>query len=254
MQGELWNIAAHDWAQLQEPTHRPYWIATLAVMRVGKGTRFLDAGCGAGGASVLAAERGAKVTGIDAAPALLAIAREQVPTGQFRLGDLEKLPFADASFDAILAANSVQFTKDPVAALGELRRVCAAGGLVAVVSWGAQERCEWAGVFKAVVNTLPGPPPGEGPFALAAPGALEALLAKAELKIVSTGEVFCPFEYPSEETAWRALKSSGPLQGAIRAVGEEALRNAVVPVLRKFEKPDGSVRLNNVFRYVLATP
>src|SRR5947208_11011986 len=99
VQGPLWGRAAHDWAELQEPMALPLWEAMLDAAAVGPGTRLLDAGCGAGGASVLAAGWGAQVNGLDAAPALVAIARERVPDGDFRVGDLEALPYADDTFD-----------------------------------------------------------------------------------------------------------------------------------------------------------
>ena len=57
-QGDLWGQAARDWASIQEPMHRPLWEAMLDEARVGSGTHVLDAGCGGGGASVLATERG----------------------------------------------------------------------------------------------------------------------------------------------------------------------------------------------------
>jgi hypothetical protein len=63
--GQLWGKAAHDWAELQEPTSAPLWEAMLDAAAVGPGTRVLDAGCGAGGASILAASRGARVNGLD---------------------------------------------------------------------------------------------------------------------------------------------------------------------------------------------
>ncbi len=78
-QGELWGGAARDWAELQEPQHLPVWEAMLGAAKVGQGTRFFDAGCGGGGTSVLAAQRGAHVSGLDASEALIAIARKRVP-------------------------------------------------------------------------------------------------------------------------------------------------------------------------------
>src|SRR5438093_10274963 len=109
----------------------------LDAAAVGPGTRVLDAGCGAGGASVLAARRGAAVNGLDAAEALLAIARERVPDGDFRAGDLKALPYADASFDAIIASDVLPYVADPLAALRELRRVCAPRGRVVLAILGA---------------------------------------------------------------------------------------------------------------------
>src|SRR5205085_684328 len=110
--GRLWSRAAHDWAELQEPTALPVWQAMLDAAAVGPGTRVLDAGCGAGGASVLAASRGAHVNGLDAAEALLAIARRRLPDGDFRTGDLEALPYPDGTFDAILVADVLPYLAD----------------------------------------------------------------------------------------------------------------------------------------------
>ena len=94
-QGELWGAEARDWANLQEPTGKPLWVAMLEAAGVAQGTRFLDAGCVAGGASVFAAQRGAQVSGTDASGALIALASERVPEGDFRVGDLEALPYED---------------------------------------------------------------------------------------------------------------------------------------------------------------
>ncbi|MBK6569620.1 MAG: class I SAM-dependent methyltransferase [Burkholderiales bacterium] len=60
---------------------------------MGPTTTYLDVGCGAGMAAQIAAERGAKVAGLDASPSLLAIARERVRTAEFLVGELENLPF-----------------------------------------------------------------------------------------------------------------------------------------------------------------
>ena len=92
-QGELWGKAPRGWAEIQEPMHRPIWEAMLDATGVGSGKRFLDVGCGGGGASVLAAERGAQVSGLDAAAGLITFARERVPDGTFHVGDIESLPF-----------------------------------------------------------------------------------------------------------------------------------------------------------------
>lgn len=114
VQGELWGASARDWAELQEPQHLPVWEAMLDTAKVKQGTRFFDAGCGGGGSSVLAARRGAHVSGLDASDALIAIAQERVPQGDFRVGDLEALPFGEKEFDVIIAALSVQYHQTPL--------------------------------------------------------------------------------------------------------------------------------------------
>src|SRR5689334_8150408 len=97
--GRLWGARARDWADFQERTARPVFQAVLERTRVGAGTRYLDAGCGSGMAAEMAAARGAEIAGVDAAEAMLSIARSRVPAGDFRRADLEQLPFADESFD-----------------------------------------------------------------------------------------------------------------------------------------------------------
>lgn len=86
----------------------------LNAAEVGPGTRFLDVGCGGGGSSVLAAERNTQVSGLDAAEGLLEVVRERISTGDFRVGDIESLPFDDDAFDVVFAANSVQYSEDRI--------------------------------------------------------------------------------------------------------------------------------------------
>src|SRR6266404_25217 len=173
-QGVLWGTEARDWVEIQERTALVLWAAVLDAARVSPGTRMLDAGCGAGGASVMARERGAVVSGCDASEALLAIARERLVGADLRLGELERLPFDDAAFDAVLAINSLQFTSDPSRAARELVRVTAPGGRIAVVVW-SLEHCEQRSVFDAILGLFDEPPKGRGVFALSTPGEVELL-------------------------------------------------------------------------------
>jgi SAM-dependent methyltransferase len=252
MQGELWGTAPRDWAELQEPMHHPLWEAMLKAAEVGPGTRLLDAGCGGGGASLLAARKGARVSGIDAAGPLVDVARGRVPEGDFRVGDLQQLPFADDDFDAVMAASSLQYTQDRVAALREMKRVSAPGGRVVVGLWGAPDQVEYRVVFNAVREALPEPPPGKGPFELSGPGALEELIEAAGLRVTGSGEALCVFEYPSFAVLWQANTSAGPLQAALRSVSEDRLRDAVRSAVAPYVRTDGNIRMENQFRYVVA--
>lgn len=252
-QGDLWGQSPKDWAELQEPQHLPLWEAMCAATEVSDGTRFLDAGCGCGGLSALAVEKGAEVCGLDAADAFINIAKEKVPSGDFQTGDFEELPYDDDCFNAILAANSVQYAADPVAALMELKRVCKPGGRIAIGIWGQAENCEFRFIMKAIVETLPEPPKGGGPFTLSEPGALEGLLAKAGLTADGREELACPFIYPDVDTMWRAISSAGPTQGAMRAVGEAPIKEAITTAAKQFTDNKGEVRIENTMLYVRAT-
>jgi SAM-dependent methyltransferase len=251
--GRLWGAAAQDWAELQELMALPLWEAMLDAAAVGPGTRVLDAGCGAGGASVRAARRGAHVNGLDTAEALLAIARRRLPDGDFRVGDLEALPYPSGTFDAILVADVLPYVADPLAALCELRRVCDWLGRVVVATWSRPEECDQWAIEAAVRAVLPVPPDVER-FALSGHGALEGLLAQAGLVLIGGGAVACPSEYPDGETLWLAQAAAGPLQAALRVVGAEPLKAAVLRAVAPYRTGTGGVRLQNQVRYVVATP
>lgn len=253
-QAQVWGVQARNWADLMEGMSLPIYRVVLDKTNVGRGTRLLDIGCGTGIAAQLAAKLGADVKGLDASEAELAIARERVPTGNFICGEMEELPYADASFDVVTGFSSFQFAQDPVNALREARRVIKPGGYVAMVAWGRMEDCEFATTLKAVIACLPPPPPGaKGTFALSEPGKMEALMEQAGLTVYAHGDVSCPFTYPDDETAWKSISSSGPLVAAIRAAGEETIKQAVLASLVPFKTPNGGYRQENLMHYVIAT-
>jgi SAM-dependent methyltransferase len=204
-------------------------------------------------AAQLAAQRGARVSGLDASEPSVAIARERTPLGDFRVGEIEDLPWPDQTFDVVTGFNAFQFAADVVNALREARRVARPGGRTAVVVWGRQEDCEIAATASAVAGLLPPPPAGAaGPFSLAAPGRLEGLLEQAGLEPLSGGEVECSLEFPDLGTALRAMMSVGPHVAAAELVGAEPVRRAIAESLVPFRSDDGRYRQRNTFRYVIA--
>jgi SAM-dependent methyltransferase len=254
IQGPLWGTQAEVWAELAEPGQTPFYEAVFDVLDIADGARMLDVGCGAGLALQLAAKRGATVTGLDASAGMIAIARQRLPHADIRLGDLEDLPFPDASFTVLTSFNAVQYASDARRALGELGRVARAGAPIAIVTWGDPERSEMRDVLGAIGGLLPPPPPGAGgPFALSRPGALEDLVQGAGLVPKRAGEVPTPYLYPDVDTAVRAQTASGPAVRAAQHAGQEALHDALTEVMTRYRQPDGTVRLDNVFRYLVAT-
>jgi SAM-dependent methyltransferase len=253
IQGELWGQATQDWAQIQEPMHRPLWERMLDASLVSSGTRILDAGCGGGGASVLAAERGAQVSGLDAAAGMIDVARSRVPDGEFRVGDIEQLPYEDQVFDTVFAANSIQYSADRVATLSELSRVCKPGGRIIAVLFGPPDKVAFSTIFAAVRGALPEPPTSAGPFELSLPGKLESLFTEAGLNTLQSGEVDCPFQYPDFETFWQAQNSGGPFRKAIQAAGNDKLRSVLARATEAYRQDDGAIHIQpNVFRYVVS--
>jgi SAM-dependent methyltransferase len=255
VQGPLWGAQARTWAELAEVGQTPFYEAVFDALKIDNRTQLLDAGCGAGLALQLAAQRGAaSVTGLDASHELLAIARERLPEADLRQGDLEELPFADGSFTAVTSFNAVQYATDPRRALRELGRVTEPGAPIAVVTWGDPARSEMRDVLVAIGGLMPPPPPGAGgPFALSRPGALEELVESAGLTAGKAGEVPTPYCYPDVATAVRAQLASGPAARAAQHAGQQAVQDALTTVMTSYRQPDGAVRLDNVFRYLVAT-
>jgi len=253
--GRLWGARSRDWSEIQEGLVRPAYEAVLGRLRVGAGTAYLDAGCGAGMAAQMAAARGARVSGIDAADGMLAVAKSRVPAGDFRAGDLEELPFADRSFDVVTGFNSFQYAANPVIALKEARRVTRPAGGIAIVTWGTPEGMEAVSVITALRTVMPPPPPGApGPFALSEEAALRRFAADAGLKPGEILDIDAPFVYRDLATALRGLGSSGVAARAIEHAGEKAVHDAHETAIAPFRQPDGSYRIGARFRCLFATP
>lgn len=125
------------------------------------GWKVLDVAAGSGNAALAAARRGCIATGADYVPALLDRARERAQaehlTIDFVEADTEKLPFPDASFDAVTSIFGSMFAPDHRRAAAELARVCKPRGRIALASW---TPTGYTGeLFKLFGRFLP-PPPG----------------------------------------------------------------------------------------------
>jgi len=253
--GRLWGARARDWADLQEGVSRPIYEAVLRRTGVQRGSRYLDIGCGAGMAAQMASALGAEVVGIDASEALLAIAGERTPGGDFRVGDVEALPFADRSFDVVTGFNSFQYAGNPSVALAEARRVAKPDGRVVVVTWGEPDGMPAASVVTALRPLLPTPPPGAtGPFALSDESVLRKFAEDAGLHPIEIFDVDSSFHYPDLDIGLRALNSTGVAARAMENSGEEAVREAHREALAPFRQADGGYHAAAVFRCLLAQP
>jgi ubiquinone/menaquinone biosynthesis C-methylase UbiE len=119
------------------PVDDNWWEVYELVERAAdlRGRRVLDVGCGTGRLSVALAQRaGAKVWGVDASPAMLAVAKEKVQGVAFKQANAEALPFKDGWFERAVLWLVLHLVDRP-AALAEARRVLGADGVVAIVSF-----------------------------------------------------------------------------------------------------------------------
>jgi ubiquinone/menaquinone biosynthesis C-methylase UbiE len=126
---DLWSWF-YDLELVQRATYRPVHDAVLRTLRRHAPRRVLDVGCGTG----LLATRlrrelpGAQVVGCDFSRGMLRQASAHLPSSAWVQGDALRLPFPEASFDALLSTESFHWFPDPAAALAEFFRVLGPGG------------------------------------------------------------------------------------------------------------------------------
>jgi SAM-dependent methyltransferase len=203
-----------------------------AVMRLNPraGERVLDLATGTGWTSRRVAARGASVTGVDIAADLLIAARENARAAglpiEYQLGDAEKLPFEDGSFDAVISTCGVMFASRPQAAARELARVTRTGGRIALTTW--LQDGNLFKMFQVMKRYMPPPPQPAppSPFEWGNPDRVRDLLGAAFELRFERGVSY--YREPSAEAAWDTFSTGyGPtraLAGSLDADRREALR------------------------------
>lgn len=192
--------------------------ATPALLEgVGPGTRMLDVGSGLGDLCAAATARGARTTGIDLAPDMVATARERHPGLTFLEGDAEALPFGDREFDVVTGAFVINHLPEPERAVAEMRRVAAR---VSLAMW-AEDTLLFALPTEAAGNTRIAGPDAER-FA-----SRENLLSLLDGDVT---EIAFDLELESFEALWDGLLG-GTVRTAARLTGDlrEPLRRLAEP-------------------------
>jgi SAM-dependent methyltransferase len=253
----LFGARAATWAQTWEGSQgwgTPVYAHVLDRAGVRAGTTVLDCGCGAGRFLRLAADREADVAGIDASADLVAIAAARCPQADLRVGDLEQLPWPDASFDVVAGFSSFQFADDHVRALAEARRV-SRGRIWVVLPTRLAESgiprvfAPLRGLFAPqVLSSLQ----TSGMYALSAPGRLDEVLAAAALSPLVDDTVDATVVFPDAAAAVAAFLSAGATALAVNHSGQPTVEAAVYDALTPFIADDGRVTLPGWFRVVQA--
>jgi ubiquinone/menaquinone biosynthesis C-methylase UbiE len=116
----------------------PGWLRVLEsfarFVEPQAGWRTLDVGCGPGALVRLLAAQGCVAEGVDADEGMVASAQELAPQLTFQHGSIYNLPYASHQFNLVTATNVVFLQKEPLAAVQEMARVCAPGGVVAMLN------------------------------------------------------------------------------------------------------------------------
>ncbi|MGV9243444.1 class I SAM-dependent methyltransferase [Streptomyces sp. NPDC003710] len=140
-----WDRAAADFDDepdhgLRDPVVRGAWAARMGEWLPPRPGDVLDLGCGTGSLSLLAAERGHRVTGVDLSPAMVALARAKLAgrDAVFLVGDAAAPPVPERLFDAVLVRHVLWTLPDPGRALRHWRGLLRPGGRLVLVEgvWG----------------------------------------------------------------------------------------------------------------------
>jgi SAM-dependent methyltransferase len=226
---------AESYQMFFEPVTQHAIDALLDTAHVGDGTRLLDVATGPGGVAARAAARGAVVSGIDLAPRMVALAVRRSPQLGFRVADVETLPFAASSFDAVVCNFGVGHFSRPEQALAECVRVLVTGGRLSFSWWDVPARTRIQGVLLEALQEAGAVPPPDLPagpplFRFADADAFAVLLCSAGLQEVTVqGQAFVHWVATPEalwtgalgslvRTAAIVLAQSAVMQQRIRAV------------------------------------
>lgn len=242
--------AANAYEALFVPSLFGQWAPKVAdAARLRPGHRALDVACGTG---VLAREVARRVgssghvAAVDPDPGMIAVARQLDPAVEWHEGVAERLPFAGASFDAVVSQFGLMFFGDRHRALREMMRVLVPGGHLAVAVWDSLDRTP---AFAAEVAL---PQEGAGrraadalraPFVLGDPDALTALFTEAGIPTAAITTRDGEAHFPSIRTMVEAdLRGWLPVMGVVLPEEQisEILRRADA-ALARHAAPDGQV-------------
>ncbi|MGW8950819.1 methyltransferase domain-containing protein [Streptomyces sp. NPDC055709] len=262
---------ARDWAEIQERMLVPLYEAAYEHLEVGAGSRVLGLGCGSGLALLMAAARGARVTGVDTDRSRIALARERLTPDPELSGERGGAPeiarlVVGEPGDAADPGRSTRFSmitvfqpigctagdsEGLVPALRAVAPLAERGSPVVLAGWGPPERCATSAVLR-VASRLTERLRAGGGWRPTLRDDLEDVATRAGLKPDGSGRVACPFGYADLESAVRGLLSTGLFDAAVRATDQAQVEKEVTEALHPHVRADGTVWMPNVFRYLIA--
>ena len=209
--------------------------ARVVVERAGvqAGERVVDVGCGTGNAALIAAERGARVVGVDPAPRLLEVARAEAAArglgATFEQGEAARLPLGNGEADVVLSVFGVVFAPDAETAVGEMARVTAPGGRIAISAWIPEGTIsDGMKVVREAIDRAMGGPPGPAGFAWHRHDVLSDLFAAHGFGEIAVHEERLAFTAASAREYLESEGENHPIALAGRSLLERSGEGAAV--------------------------
>jgi len=198
-------------------------MADLAGVTAGQ--HVLDVGCGPGALTgeLVARVGPAGVAAVDPSEPFVEATRSRHPGVDVHLANAETLPFEDATFDAALAQLVVHFMADPVAGLGEMRRVTKPGGVVVACVWDHAGGQGPLGTFWDGARALDPGVHDESGLAGAREGHLAQLFGAAGLHGIQERTLVADLEHPTFDGWWEPFtRGVGPAGAYVATLAPEA--------------------------------
>ncbi len=232
------------------------------------GETVLELAAGPGDTGFIAAERlgsSGLLLSSDVAPEMVDAARRRaaelgVENVEFRVEDASAISLADAAVDGVICRFGVMLVPDPARALSEIARVLRPNGRAVLAVWASSDENDWmtaAGRSALELGFSERPDPkAPGPFRLADPDELRALVAGAGLRVESLEDVRIVWRAPSLDGWWENVRDLSRMLATLleRLTPEEgkAVRAGAEQRLEKYVAADGSVEVPGLARVLLA--
>ncbi len=250
--------AAEAYEEAFVPAFFAQWAPALcAAGGLRAGLRVLDVACGTGIVARTAAGivGAANVTGVDLNEAMLIVARRVRPDIDYRQGDVASLPFADASFDAVLCQMALMFFPDRAAAIAEMGRVCRPGGAVVIAVPGDLGEQPAYGPFVEMAARYAGPEARSLLSSYFACGVVDELVAQFEragLRVSGVQTEHGTARFPSVDALVATEVDSTPLASRITPAVHAQIAAGAREVLAPFTTSDGRLEAPFVTQVVAA--
>lgn len=236
--------------QLMPALFLPYAPRLVEAAGIAKGNRVLDVACGTGVVTRAVADRSGPRTvpvGLDIAPGMLAVAQEVNPAIDWRQGDAQALPFADASFDRVVCQFGLMFFADPVKAFEEMLRVLRPGGRLAVSVWDSISHNPGSAALVDILERLAGTRAADAlrmPFSLGDHDQLQRIATAAGVAGIEIETQADASDYPRLQVVIDAeIRGWLPLMGVqLDAPQIDAIEAECRLKLRKFVDSEGAFR------------
>lgn len=228
------------------PTYQDFFspVTTLAITpllnaaQVRRGATLLDVATGPGCLALEATRFGTICIGVDLSPGMIELAKKSNPGIEFRVADVEDLPFADASFDAVVCNFGLGHFPWPEAAVAECVRVIKPGGWIALSWWDDPSKQRIQGLFREAIAEIGAAPPADVPqghatYRFADTREFHNLLEKAGLMDVSVDGHQTTYLIADVDALWRGGLGSLALTASAIAHQDTAIQAAIRAALER---------------------